>query len=270
MPNKVALVLSDPPGQDGGGRSSTPWRPIRSGEVLIDGDGNNVGATASTLLSGVTSGQVLRNDDGDFAGGLQTFTVANAPSAVAGDLGYCTNGANGSPCLCFYDGSNWKQVNDPTVTITATAAVAEIINAVVDSPTGSRTKGVADATWTDIDAALEEDFVVTVAGIYAFFVRHQIYNSSTGGDGYLGLLVDEGDYNDFSAQSLKTLDERGFFNATPTEGAAAHRAEHVQFLGTLTLAAGTHKAQPQWYGGGGAGNLVADTATPFHVWCFRV
>lgn len=42
---------------------------------------------------------------------LGTYTVATAPTAnvVTGSITFFTNGANGSPIVAFYDGTNWKR-----------------------------------------------------------------------------------------------------------------------------------------------------------------
>ena len=52
---------------------------------------------------------------------VPTYTVALAPSAAsrAGQLVYLSNGAAGSPMLCFSDGTNWKRCDTG-----ATAAAA--------------------------------------------------------------------------------------------------------------------------------------------------
>lgn len=50
------------------------------------------------------------------------YTVATAPSASENThcVIFVTNGASGSPCLAFSNGTNWKQVHSPSTTITAT------------------------------------------------------------------------------------------------------------------------------------------------------
>lgn len=44
---------------------------------------------------------------------LGTYTVATAPTAnvVTGSITYFSNGANGSPIVAFYDGTNWLRVD---------------------------------------------------------------------------------------------------------------------------------------------------------------
>lgn len=41
---------------------------------------------------------------------LPSWAVAAAPTGVAGDIAYCTNGDTGSPCLAVSNGSNWLRV----------------------------------------------------------------------------------------------------------------------------------------------------------------
>ena len=49
------------------------------------------------------------------------YTVATAPSAasLAGMQIYVSNGAAGSPCMAFSDGTNWKRTDTPATTIAA-------------------------------------------------------------------------------------------------------------------------------------------------------
>lgn len=49
---------------------------------------------------------------------LGVYTVATAPTATTGSVAYFANGAQGSPVLAFYDGSNWKRC-DTLATISA-------------------------------------------------------------------------------------------------------------------------------------------------------
>lgn len=50
---------------------------------------------------------------------FKAYTVATVPSASpAGQVIYVSNGASGSPCLAFSNGSVWKQANSPSTTIT--------------------------------------------------------------------------------------------------------------------------------------------------------
>jgi len=47
---------------------------------------------------------------------LGTYTVATAPTAssanvVTGSVTYFSNGANGSPVVAFYNGTNWLRVD---------------------------------------------------------------------------------------------------------------------------------------------------------------
>ncbi len=50
---------------------------------------------------------------------LGTYTVATAPAPAAnqsltGTITYFSNGANGSPIVAFYDGTNWLRVDTKT------------------------------------------------------------------------------------------------------------------------------------------------------------
>ena len=50
---------------------------------------------------------------------FKAYTVATVPpSSPAGQVIYVSNGASGSPCLAFSNGSVWKQANSPATTIT--------------------------------------------------------------------------------------------------------------------------------------------------------
>lgn len=47
---------------------------------------------------------------------LGTYTVATAPvpaanQSLTGTITYFSNGANGSPVVAFYDGTNWLRVD---------------------------------------------------------------------------------------------------------------------------------------------------------------
>ena len=44
---------------------------------------------------------------------LGTYTVATKPTAnvVTGSITYFSNGANGSPVVAFYNGTNWLRVD---------------------------------------------------------------------------------------------------------------------------------------------------------------
>lgn len=43
---------------------------------------------------------------------LPTYTVAGLPAAASnsGELVHCSNGAGGSPCLAYSNGTNWLQI----------------------------------------------------------------------------------------------------------------------------------------------------------------
>jgi len=43
---------------------------------------------------------------------LTPFTVATQPAAPTGSLGYCSNGASGSPCLAIRIGGVWYQLTE--------------------------------------------------------------------------------------------------------------------------------------------------------------
>jgi hypothetical protein len=50
---------------------------------------------------------------------LGTYTVATAPvpaanQSLTGTITYFSNGANGSPIVAFYDGTNWLRVDTKT------------------------------------------------------------------------------------------------------------------------------------------------------------
>jgi hypothetical protein len=38
---------------------------------------------------------------------LPIYTVATLPAGTAGQLAFCSNGAQGSPSLVWHDGTNW-------------------------------------------------------------------------------------------------------------------------------------------------------------------
>lgn len=46
---------------------------------------------------------------------LGAFTVATAPTAKVGSVAYFEDGANGSPVLAFFDGTDWLRCDDLTV-----------------------------------------------------------------------------------------------------------------------------------------------------------
>lgn len=82
--------------------------------------GRRIGITRSTPTKLVLDGVAQPRHWSD-ATTLPTYTVANAPSAAdygAGAMIYVSNGAAGSACVAFSDGSNWKRV-DTLATISA-------------------------------------------------------------------------------------------------------------------------------------------------------
>lgn len=52
---------------------------------------------------------------------LETFTVATAPDATqyTGAIIYVSNGAAGSPCIAFSNGTNWIRTDDSSTAIAA-------------------------------------------------------------------------------------------------------------------------------------------------------
>lgn len=86
--------------------------------VANGGTGASTAADARTNLGlGTIATQDFTNvniDGGDIEGTyirLLNFTVATAPSgAVQGDIGYCSNGDAGSPCIALHNGTDWKVV----------------------------------------------------------------------------------------------------------------------------------------------------------------
>ena len=48
---------------------------------------------------------------------LPVYTVAAAPTATIGQLAYFSNGAAGSPCIAFGNGTNWIRADDSATAI---------------------------------------------------------------------------------------------------------------------------------------------------------
>lgn len=75
------------------------------GDVIGDVTGNVAGA-----VTGPVTGPV----DGDVTGAitLPTYTVATLPAAAdnSGMLVHCSNGAAGSPCLAYSNGTDWLRI----------------------------------------------------------------------------------------------------------------------------------------------------------------
>jgi hypothetical protein len=53
---------------------------------------------------------------------LPIYAVAGLPSAAdhTGAIVYCSNGAAGTPCVAFSNGSAWKRADSPSTTVSAT------------------------------------------------------------------------------------------------------------------------------------------------------
>lgn len=49
----------------------------------------------------------------------QLTALKDTGSVVEGSSAYCSNGNAGSPCMAFFDGTNWKKANAPADNIVA-------------------------------------------------------------------------------------------------------------------------------------------------------
>jgi hypothetical protein len=46
---------------------------------------------------------------------LPVYTVATLPTGAAGQIAYCSDGAQGSPTLCWHNGTNWIEEDGTAV-----------------------------------------------------------------------------------------------------------------------------------------------------------
>jgi hypothetical protein len=88
-----------------------------SGVLVLSGSGKLPSSTIPTQITLSTGVQVINPVDGvvnirDILR-LQPNTVSEltALTSTAGDVAYCSNGAAGSPCVAFYNGTNWVRVS---------------------------------------------------------------------------------------------------------------------------------------------------------------
>ena len=88
-----------------------------SGVLVLTGSGKIPSAAIPTQITLSTGVQVINPADGvvnirDILR-LQPNTVSEltALTSTAGDVAYCSNGAGGSPCVAFYNGTNWVRMS---------------------------------------------------------------------------------------------------------------------------------------------------------------
>jgi hypothetical protein len=88
-----------------------------SGVLVLTGSGKIPSSTIPTQITLSTGVQVINPTDGvvnirDILR-LQPNTVSEltALTSTAGDVAFCSNGATGSPCVAFYNGTNWVRVS---------------------------------------------------------------------------------------------------------------------------------------------------------------
>lgn len=90
---------------DGGVDSQEDWR------IYIEAnDGNSPSSILHFAHQSEGAGYTNKLSILDGCIALPVFMVATAPSPVAGQVGYCSDGDSGSPCLSVADGSNWKVI----------------------------------------------------------------------------------------------------------------------------------------------------------------
>jgi hypothetical protein len=84
-----------------------------SGDITGDVTGNVTGNVTGDVTGNVTGG-VTGDVTGDVTGAitLPSAAVAELPDATAneGMLVVCSDGAAGSPCLAYSNGTNWLQI----------------------------------------------------------------------------------------------------------------------------------------------------------------
>jgi hypothetical protein len=88
-----------------------------SGVLVLSGSGKLPSSTIPTQITLASGVQVINPVDGvvnirDILR-LQPNTVSEltALTSTAGDVAYCSNGAGGSPCVAFYNGTNWVRIS---------------------------------------------------------------------------------------------------------------------------------------------------------------
>lgn len=88
-----------------------------SGVLVLTGSGKLPSSTIPTQITLSTGVQVINPTDGvvnirDILR-LQSTTVADleALTSEAGDVAYCSDGAGGSPCIAFYNGTDWVRIS---------------------------------------------------------------------------------------------------------------------------------------------------------------
>jgi len=145
-------------------------------------------------------------------------------------------------------------------TLALGGTAAETIDMIVKLATTTQSHG--SATWVDIESGvLTDTFEVETEGAYDIFVRPNAYPASSWVAGYIGLIVDESGYNGHPEQLMRSTDASNKLLL-----ATAGRPGGTIKLGTITLAAGTHKSELQWYRESGGGNINTNSGSPWHVW----
>lgn len=88
-----------------------------NGVCVLTGNGHIPSSTIPAQITLSTGVQVINPVSGvvnirDILR-LQPTTVADlqALTSEAGDVAYCSDGASGTPCLAFYNGSNWVRIS---------------------------------------------------------------------------------------------------------------------------------------------------------------
>jgi hypothetical protein len=88
-----------------------------SGVLVLSGSGKLPSSTIPTQITLASGVQVINPVSGvvnirDILR-LQPNTVSEltALTSTAGDVAYCSNGAAGSPCVAFYNGTNWVRIS---------------------------------------------------------------------------------------------------------------------------------------------------------------